>query len=139
MRRLTTWAVCGSALLAVACGGKRTEAEHLLLRWAQALNTHLATDAAGGNSYPRELAEMDSLMRLGLSFDDPWGQPIHYRRVNDGKYDIASAGEDGELGSADDVIVSNGMLYAPDKLYASRPASRRFPAQSESGAAPVED
>ena len=54
MRRITALAACAAVL--AACGGKRTEAEHQLIQWAQALNTHLATDVDGGNAYPHRLA-----------------------------------------------------------------------------------
>jgi hypothetical protein len=121
MRRALALAACAVAL--AACGGKRSDTEHRMLQWAQALNTHLATDAEGGNSYPRELAEVDPMLRLGLTFEDAWGNALHYRRVHDGKYDLASPGPDGEIGSDDDVIVSNAMIYKPEKIYPTRPAS----------------
>jgi len=129
-----SWIFGGALLVLAACGGKRTEAEHQLLQWATALNHHLATDIAGGNEYPHELAEIDDMLRIGLSFDDPWGNPVYYRRINDGKYDLVSIGADGELGSDDDVIVSNGLLYKPEKIYGQRPAAKGLRPQSPSGA-----
>jgi len=133
MGRSLVPAACCLLLLTAACGGKQTETEHLLIQWAQSLNTHLATDIAGGNAYPWELAEIDPLLRPGLSFDDAWGNPLHYRRVHDGKYDIASSGPDGRIGTEDDVVLSNAMLYQPDKVYSVRPASGLVP-QGPNGA-----
>lgn len=131
MRRVPALAVCVCACALAACGGARTETEHRLLQWSQALNTHLATDADGGYSYPRRLADIDPLLRVGLSFEDGWGNAIHYRRVHDGKYDLASPGPDGEIGSDDDVIVSNAMIYKPEKIYPTRPASGLKPQRDE--------
>jgi hypothetical protein len=135
----TVWSIRGcslalAALALAACGGKRTETEHQLFRWAEALNHHLATSFAEGNEYPHRLAEVDPLLRVALPFDDPWGRPIHYRRIDDGHYDIASAGPDGTLGNEDDVIVNNAILYKPADIYSKRPASGMKP-QRESDAA----
>lgn len=120
MRGALALAAC--AVVLAACGGKRSDTEHRLIQWAQALNTHLATDAEGGNAYPRRLAEIDPMLRLGLEFEDAWGHPLYYRRIHDGRYDIASPGPDGEIGGDDDVVLSNAMLYKPAKVYAERPA-----------------
>lgn len=133
MRRILLPGACGLLLALAACGGKRTETEHLLIQWAQALNTHLATDMAGGNAYPWELAAIDPLLRATLSFEDAWGNPLHYRRVHDGMYDIASPGPDGRIGTEDDIVLNNAALYAPEKIYAQRPAKGLAP-QGPAGA-----
>lgn len=138
MRGALALAACAVAL--VACGGKRTDTEHRLIQWAQALNAHLATDSEGGNAYPHRLADVDPMLRLTLTFEDGWGNPLYYRRIHDGKYDLASPGPDGEIGSDDDVILSNAMLYKPEKIYPSRPASGlKLQRDEPAGAPAVED
>ena len=54
-------------LALAACGGKRTEAEHQLIRWAEALNAHLATSFAEGNEYPHRLAQESAALITGAS------------------------------------------------------------------------
>ena len=95
------WLAVVLVLAAAGCGGKRSETEHLLIRWAEALNFHLAGSFADGNEYPRRLADIDPMLRVALPFVDAWGQSIHYRRIDDGHYDLASAGPDGEIGNDD--------------------------------------
>jgi hypothetical protein len=123
------------AALLCACGGKRSDTEHLLITWADALNHHLATSSESNYTYPHALSEIDPLLRVALPFEDPWGRPLHYRRIDDGHYDLVSLGPDGELGGEDDVIVHNGLLQKPAKVYAQRPASAGLAPQGE-GAAP---
>jgi hypothetical protein len=113
-----------ATLAAAGCGGPRTETEKLLFGWAQALNTHLATDADGNYEYPRRLADIDPLLRITLGFEDAWGSPLRYRKIDDGHYDLASAGPNGTIGDDDDVLVHNGLLVAPADAYAKRPAGR---------------
>jgi hypothetical protein len=138
-------ALAAITLTLAACGGKRTDAEHQLIRWAEALNAHLATSFAEGNEYPHRLAQVDPMLRVALPFDDPWGRPLHYRRIDDGHYDIASAGPDGTLGNEDDVVLSNAILYKPVDVYSKRPASGMKPqresdaAAGAGGEAPVEE
>lgn len=118
-----------------ACGGKRSDAEHLLITWADALNHHLATSSEGNYTYPHALAEIDPLLRVALPFEDPWGHPLQYRRIDDGHYDLVSLGADGELGGEDDVVVHNGLLQKSATVYAKRPASAGLKPQGE-GAVP---
>jgi len=115
--------------LALAGCGNRTMAEKLLFSWAQALNTHLATDADGNYTYPHSLADIDPLLRITLTFDDPWGTPLRYRRIDDGHYDLVSAGPNATLGDDDDLVIHNGLLEKPAKVYARRPAERGLVAQ----------
>jgi len=41
---------------------------------------------------------------------DPWGNPYHYRRLDERTFDIRSLGPDGELDTADDITVSEVNL-----------------------------
>ena len=133
------WLLAVLACLAAGCGGKRSETEHLLLRWAEALNFHLAGSFSEGNEYPPRLAAVDPMLRVALPFSDAWGRPIHYRRIDDGHYDLASAGPDGEIGNGDDVVVHNGLTQKPAELYARRPAARGLLPQSEADAGGAND
>ncbi len=118
---------------AAACGA-RNDTEHSMIQWAESLNAHLAGNFAAGNEYPMELAEIDSIMRVGRSFEDGWGNALYYRRINDGRYDLVSAGPDGELGNDDDVCMTNAVLMKPVAFYEKRPVNAKLVQQSESGA-----
>jgi hypothetical protein len=120
------------AALIGGCGSKQSDTEKILLRWSPALNHHLATDMAGGNEYPARLADIDPKLRVDASLVDAWERPLHYRKVNDSLYDLVSKGEDGTLGNDDDVVMSNSILYKPEKIYAARPAARGLLPQVES-------
>lgn len=39
--------------------------------------------------------------------NDPWGKPYVYEYLQDGRYKISSAGPDGQMGTDDDITVSN--------------------------------
>lgn len=118
---------------AAACGA-RSDTEHMMFQWAEALNAHLAGDFEAGNEYPHALADIDPMMRLGRSFEDGWGNPFYYRRINDGRYDLVSSGPDGELGNDDDVCLTNAVLMKPASFYEQRPVDKRLRPQGESGA-----
>lgn len=122
-----------AALAVAACGGPRTATEKLLFNWAQALNTHLATDGEGNYEYPRRLADVDPLLRITLGFDDAWGSPLRYRKIDDGHYDLVSAGPNGTVGDDDDVIVHNGLLMKPADVYPKRPAERLVEQRAPAG------
>lgn len=125
------WGTLLLVSLATGCGGKRSETEHLLLRWAEALNFHLAGSFAEGNEYPPRLSDVDPMLRVALPFADAWGHSIHYRRIDDGHYDLASSGPDGEIGNDDDIVVHNGLTQKPAEVYARRPAARGLAAQGD--------
>jgi len=123
-----------SVCLGVAACGARSDTEHMMFQWAESLNAHLAGNFAAGNEYPHELAEIDEMMRLGRSFEDGWGNPFYYRRINDGRYDLVSSGPDGELGNDDDVCLPNAVLMKPATFYEQRPADKRLKPQGPDGA-----
>jgi len=114
-----------------ACGGKRGETEHRMFRWAEALNIHLAGSFSEGNEYPHRLAEIDPMLRLGLPFEDAWGNAFHYRRINDGKYQLVSIGPDGEIGTEDDVCLTNAVLQKPETFYNGKPPDKRLQPQRD--------
>jgi len=47
-----------------------------------------------------------------------------YRRLRIDLYNIISAGPDGEFGNDDDIVMQNGMLYEPSKIYSERPLNK---------------
>ena len=112
------------ALLSSGCGSdEQHTTEQLLLRWSISLNHHLATDIAGGNQYPRRLSEVDPQLRSDVSFDDGWGRPLHYRRVNDSLYDLVSAGTIPSIRVASAgsrrgriLIIATGLMEFIDRL-----------------------
>ena len=46
---------------------------------------------------------------------------VGYRLLRIDKYNLISAGPDGEFGNEDDVMMENGALYDPTKIYAENP------------------
>jgi hypothetical protein len=121
------------ALVSVAgCGGKRSDAELLLLTWTKALNLHLATSYDEGNHYPYKLVDVDPMLRAEVGFVDPWGEAIYYRRVTDSQFDLASAGPDGEIGNDDDVVIQDRKLRKPAEAWAARPPGKTLVAQAAS-------
>ena len=52
---------------------------------------------------------------------DGWGNPLLYRLLRIDKYNLISAGPDGEFGNADDIVLENGALYDPMKIYSENP------------------
>jgi hypothetical protein len=143
--RCSRFVVAGAALFAAGCDMRRSDAEHLLLRWTEVLNLHLASSFDEGNQYPVRLVDVDPLLRLDLAFEDPWGGALYYRKINDSQYDLASAGPDGEVGNEDDVVIQDRTLTEPAKAWARRPVGKTLVAQSAGdrpsggGAAPVAD
>jgi len=129
----TIWLAVALLFAVAGCGGKRTDTEHLLIRWAEVLNFHLAGSFADGNEYPHRLADVDPMLRIGVTFVDAWGNPIHYRRIDDGHYDLASPGPDGVIGNDDDVVVHNGLTQKPSEVWAARPPARGLSPQQEQG------
>jgi len=109
------------AIVAVACGGGRAVTEKRMLEWGPILNLYLSTNYDGGNSYPEALEELDPEFREGLKFEDGWGKRFLYRRLRVDKYNIISAGPDGEFGNEDDVVLENGLLTEPMSVYSRNP------------------
>ena len=107
--------------IAVACGGGQTVTEKRMIEWGPILNLYMATNLEGGNSYPEALEELPPEIRGDLEFNDGWGNRFLYRRLRVDKYNIISAGPDGEFGNEDDIILENGGLYDATKIYAENP------------------
>lgn len=109
------------AVIAIGCGGGRAVTEKRMLEWGPILNMYMGSNFEGGNSYPEALEELPPEFRGELKFDDGWGNRFLYRRLRVDKYNIISSGSDGEFGNADDIILENGVLYDPTKIYAENP------------------
>jgi hypothetical protein len=110
-----------AVVLLVACGGARVVTERNMLEWCPALNTFMAGNTENAMSYPASLDELPPEMRAERSDTDGWGNKILYRRLGIDLYNLISAGPDGEFGNNDDIIVQNGALYKPEKIYAEHP------------------
>jgi hypothetical protein len=108
-------------VIAIACGGGRAVTEKRMLEWAPILNMYMGSNFAGGNSYPEALEELPPELSGKLEFRDGWGNRFLYRRLRVDKYNIISSGPDGEFGNADDVVLENGVLYEPMKIYSQSP------------------
>jgi hypothetical protein len=113
------------AIVAVACGGGRAVTEKRMLEWAPILNLYLASNFDGGNAYPEALEELPPEMFGELESEDGWGRRFLYRRLRVDKYNIISAGPDGKFGNEDDIVLQNGTLYEPMKIYAESPLDSR--------------
>jgi hypothetical protein len=109
------------AVVAIACGGGLAVTEKRMLEWAPILNMYMGANFAGGNSYPEALEELDPEFREGLKLEDGWGNRFLYRRLRVDKYNIISAGPDGEFGNEDDVVLENGLLTEPMTVYSKNP------------------
>jgi hypothetical protein len=116
--------VIAVVLVSVACGGARTVTEKRILEWGPVLNVFMSTNFANANAYPTSLDEVPALMAGDLKTADGWGRPLLYRRLRIDLYNIISAGADGEFGNDDDIVMQNGMLYEPSKVYSERPLNR---------------
>jgi len=109
-----------------ACGGATTKTEAIMIAWGPVLNAHLATGGKHGNyAFPNKLSEIDPALTAALSNEDGWGQKLLYRRIRDDKYQLISAGADGEYGNEDDIVVENGVTYDPVKIYQKRPLKQK--------------
>ena len=108
-------------VIVIACGGGLAVTEKRMLEWGPILNMYMGTNFAGGNSYPEALEELPPELSGGLEFNDGWGNRFLYRRLRVDKYNIISAGADGDFGNADDVVLENGALYDAMKIYAQSP------------------
>lgn len=113
--------VMAIAVAAIACGGAQTVTEKRMLEWGPILNMYMGTNMEGGNSYPQTLDEMPPELTGDLERRDGWGNDLLYRLLRIDKYNLISAGPDGEFGNEDDVMMENGALYDPMKIYAENP------------------
>jgi len=117
-------AVVLGAMAAAACGGARTVTEKRILEWGPVLNVFMGTNFQNANSYPASLEEVPPHMAGDLKKTDGWGHPLLYRRLRIDLYNIISAGPDGNFGNDDDIVMQNGMLYEPSKIYTEHPLER---------------
>ena len=108
-------------VIGAACGGGRAVTEKRMLEWGPIINLYMGTNMEGGNSFPENLDEMPPEMTQDLKRSDGWGNPMLYRLLRIDKYNLISAGPDGEFGNADDIVMENGALYPPEKIYADYP------------------
>jgi hypothetical protein len=113
--------VMAIAVTAVACGGAQTVTEKRMLEWGPILNIYMGTNMEGGNSYPQSLDEVPPELAGELERRDGWGNDFLYRLLRIDKYNLISAGPDGEFGNEDDIVMENGALYDPMKIYAESP------------------
>jgi hypothetical protein len=113
--------VVGLCLALLACGGAQTLTEKRMLEWCPVLNLYMGTNFQNANAYPDSLEELPDAMRSNLETTDGWGNRILYRKLRIDLYNLISAGPDGELGNADDVVIQNGALYDAAKIYAEWP------------------
>jgi len=121
MLRKWTGLVLAVAVVAVGCGGATVVTEKRMLEWGPILNIYMGTNMEGGNSFPESLAEVPPDLASDLKKTDGWGKPLLYRLLRIDKYNLISAGPDGEFGNADDIVMENGALYDPMKIYAENP------------------
>lgn len=117
------WSLCllGVVFALTGCS-KVSQTEKAILDWGNALNLHLSTGGVESNySYPVKLADIDPGLTLGLSDVDAWGNKLFYRLLRDDRYNLISAGADGQFGNDDDIVMENGLLYEASKVYSAYP------------------
>lgn len=108
-------------IVSVGCGGPTIVTEKRILEWGPILNLYMGTNLDGGNSFPETLDEMPPELTGDLKRTDGWGNPLLYRLLRIDKYNLISAGPDGEFGNADDIVLENGAIYEASKVYAEKP------------------
>ena len=108
-------------VIAAGCGGPRVLTEKRMVEWGPMINLYMGTNMEGGNSFPETLEEMPPHLTEGLKKTDGWGNPLLYRLLRIDKYNLISAGPDGEFGNADDIVLENGAFYEASKIYAESP------------------
>jgi hypothetical protein len=113
--------VLAVAVAAVGCGGARVVTEKRMVEWGPILNIYMGTNMEGGNSFPETLDEMPPELTQDLKRSDGWGNPLLYRLLRIDKYNLISAGPDGEFGNDDDIVLENGAFYEASKIYADKP------------------
>lgn len=124
MNRKLTVVVLAVAVVAAGCGGPRVLTEKRMVEWGPMFNLYMGTNMEGGNSFPETLEEMPPHLTEGLKKTDGWGNPLLYRLIRIDKYNLISAGPDGEFGNADDIVLENGAFYDAQKIYADHPLKR---------------
>ena len=121
MNRYLPVVVLAIAVVTVGCGGAQIVTEKRMLEWGPMLNLYMGTNMEGGNSFPESLNELPPELAEDLKRSDGWGNPLLYRLLRIDKYNLISAGPDGEFGNVDDLVLENGALYDPMKIYAENP------------------
>lgn len=121
MNRMLGVVVLAAAIVAVACGGSQVLTEKRMVEWGPILNLYMGTNMEGGNSFPETLEEMPPDLVSDLKKTDGWGNALLYRLLRVDKYNLISAGPDGEFGNADDIMLENGAFYPPEEIYAENP------------------
>ena len=121
MNRNLLVVVLAIAVVTVGCGGAQIVTEKRMLEWGPMLNLYMGTNMEGGNSFPESLDELPPELAEGLKRSDGWGNPLLYRLLRIDKYNLISAGPDGEFGNVDDLVLENGALYDPMEIYAKNP------------------
>ena len=121
MNRNLLVVVLALAVVTVGCGGAQIVTEKRMLEWGPMLNLYMGTNMEGGNSFPESLDELPPEFAEDLKRSDGWGKPLLYRLLRIDKYNLISAGPDGEFGNVDDIVLENGALYDPMKIYAEYP------------------
>lgn len=124
MNRKLAVVVLAVAVVAAGCGGPRVLTEKRMVEWGPMFNLYMGTNMEGGNSFPETLEEMPPHLTEGLKKTDGWGNPLLYRLIRIDKYNLISAGPDGEFGNADDIVLENGAFYDAQKIYADHPLKR---------------
>lgn len=120
MKKVALVLVAVSCLAPLACGG-RTVTERNMLEWCPILNTYMATNMEQANAFPDSLDDLPPMTRSELKTTDGWGNRILYRKLRIDLYNLISAGPDGQFGNDDDIVIQNGALYEPAKVYAEWP------------------
>ncbi len=93
----------GFAGLAVALGGPDFEAQHDMAQ----IDAALYEAQQSGGTVPDGL---DTLTLDSATLVDPWGNPYVYTLNDDGTWGLSSKGEDGQAGTADDVVFGDGRI-----------------------------
>jgi hypothetical protein len=121
MNRKLGLVALAAVVIAVGCGGSQVLTEKRMVAWGPILNLYMGTNMEGGNSFPETLAEMPPDLVSDLKKTDGWGNPLLYRLLRVDKYNLISAGPDGEFGNADDIVLENGAFYPAEKIYSEYP------------------
>lgn len=121
MNRMLVALVLVAAIVVVGCGGPQILTEKRMVEWGPILNIYMVTNMEGGNSFPETLEEMPPDLVSDLKKTDGWGNALLYRLLRVDKYNLISAGPDGEFGNADDIVLENGAFYPSEKIYGEYP------------------